>query len=348
MTTSIPSGLGSTLGYVKEVTPGTAVTVSRWPQFDKDTLELKKKTVQSQGLHQGLYEQGLRRAYVSRGVAGTVTMDLVDRQMGLLFAQMIGSTATAASTGNGAYLQQHVPGDTAGLSMTIQKGVPETSGPGTIQTFTYNGCKITDWTVAVQRDGLAKLDLSIDAWDATTSVSYAAPSFVAAHVLSFNEGAVVTTQASGSVQTATGITTITGGAAPTALISAISIKGVNGLDTERVAIGATTKAEQFSNNFRKMTGEVTMEFANLTDVYNTFNAAGVESTYALLFTLTGPLIGGSNYSFAKFILPAVYFDAYPVVIDGPKMVEVKAGFTVLDDGTDNPIEIDYQSADSSV
>ena len=348
MTTTIPSGLGATLGFVKEGTTGTLQTVTRWPQFDKETFELKKKTVQSAGLHQGLYEQGLRRAYVSRGVTGTVDMDLVDQQMGLLFAQMIGSTATAVSQSSGVYLQQHVPGDTAGLSMTVQKAVPETSGPGTVQTFTYNGVKITDWTVSVQRDGLAKLALTFDAWDAVTSVAYAAPSFVAANVLSFNEGAVVTTAASGSVQTSGGLTTITGAAAPTALIESISIKGVNGLDINRYTIGTATKAEQFSDAFRKMTGDITLEFANLTDYYTWFNAAGVESTHAVQFTLTGPVIGGALHSYAKFILPSVYIDAAPILVEGPKMIQVKTTFTVLDDQVNNPIEIDYQSLDSAV
>ena len=348
MTTTIPSGLGATVGFIKEAAVGTYLAPTRWPQFDKETLSLKKTIAQSQGIHQGLYEQGGRRAYVAYTADGQIDMDLVDQQMGLIFAQCIGSTAAAVSQSSGVYLQKHIPGDTAGLSMTIQKGIPETAGPGTIQTFSYAGCKITDWTVSVQRDGLAKLSLNNDAMNEDTSQSYAAPSFVAANVLSFNEGAVVTTQAGGSVQTSASVTTITGSAAPTALISAITIKGQNGLDTKRYTIGTMKKAEQFSNAFRKMTGTIDMEFANLTDYYATFNNAGAESTYALQFTLTGPVIGGALHSYAKFIIPAVYFDAAPVVTEGPGVYNVKTTYTILDDGKNNPIEIDYQSLDTAV
>lgn len=348
MTTTIPSGLGATLGFIKENTVGTYLAVTRWPQFDKETLSLKKTIAQSQGLHQGLYEQGKRRAYVAYTADGQIDMDIVDRNLGLILAQMIGSTATAVSQGSSVYLQQHTPGDTAGLSMSIQKGIPETAGPGTIQTFSYAGCKITDWTISVARDQLAKLSLTVDAWNEDTGQTYAAPSFTAANVLSFNEGSVKTTQAGGSVQTNAGITTITGSAAPTALISAITVKGVNGLDTKRFTIGSQKKAEQFSNAFRKITGTVDMEFANLTDYYNTFSNAGAESNYAIDFKLTGPVIGGALHSYLEVILPAVYWDTVPVVTEGPGVYNVKTAFTVLDDGVNNVIELDYQSLDTTV
>lgn len=348
MATTIPSGLGTTLGFIKEAAVGTYLAPTRWPQFDKETLSLKKTVAQSQGLHQGLYEQGKRRAYVAFTADGQIDMDVVDRQLGLILAQCIGSAQTATSVSSGVWIQKHWPADTAGLSMTIQKAVPETSGPGTIQTFSYAGCKITDWTLAVQRDQLAKLSLTVDAWNEDTSQSLAAPSFVAANVLSFNEGAVTTTQAGGSVQTAASVTSITGSAAPTALISAITIKGANALDTKRYTIGNQKKAEQFSNNFRKITGTLDMEFANLTDYYNTFSNAGVESTYAIDFKLTGPVIGGALHSYLEVIMPAVYFDAVPVVTEGPGVYNVKTTFTVLDDGVNNPIEFDYQSLDVAV
>src|SRR5450631_798177 len=97
MATTIPSGLGTTLGFIKEAAVGTCLASTRWPQFDKETLSLKKTIAQSAGLHQGLYEQGKRRAYVAFTADGQIDMDIVDRQMGLLLAQMIGSAQTATS-----------------------------------------------------------------------------------------------------------------------------------------------------------------------------------------------------------------------------------------------------------
>lgn len=347
MTNTIPSGLGATLGIVQEGTVGTAQTVTRWIPFDRESLSLKKITAQSTGLHQGLYQQTNRRAYVAHTVDGTIDLDVTDRQMGLLLKNMIGGTGTAASVGGGAYLSTQAPGDTAGMSMTVQKGVPETiTGPGTIQAFTYNGCKVKDWTLSVQRSGLGKLSLTLDAWNESTVVAYAAPSFVAGNVMSFLQGSV---KLGGTASTTGGITTITAGAAPTGVISQITIKGTNALDDARFTIGSDTKKEQYSNGFRAVTGTMDIEFSNLTDYYNTFSStAGLETATALEFDFLGASIGGGNSAFLKTVLPYIYYDAAPVVIEGPQTIIVKTAFTALDNMVDNVIQFQYQSLDSAI
>lgn len=349
MVNSIPSGLGSTLGFVAESVVGTPVTVSRWIPFEKESLSLKKITAQSMGLHQGLYQQTQRRAYVAHTADGTIDLDIQDRLLGLILKNMIGGTGTAASVGGGAYLSTQIPGDTAGMSMTIQKGVPETiTGPGTIQAFTYNGCKVKDWTLSCQRSGLGKLSLTVDAWNESTAVAYAAPSFVAANVMSFVQGSV---KLGGTASTTGGITTITSGAAPTGVISQITIKGVNSLDDARFTIGSDTKKEQYSNGFRSITGTMDIEFSNLTDYYNTFSTAGTpltETATALEFNFLGASIGGGNSAFLKTVMPYIFFDQAPVVIEGPQTIIVKTAFTVLDNLVDNVIQFQYQSTDTTI
>lgn len=342
MTTGIPSGLGATLGFAPEGTVGTATTSSmRWPQFDKAPFGLTKKIVQSEGLHGGLYEQALRRAYTTRTAKGQVTMDLVDKQLGLLLKHMIGSSATATQqASSAAYLQNHIPGDTLGLSLSVQIGKPETSG--TIQQFTYPGCKITDWSISAAVDQIGKLDLTFDGWDEQTSTSYAAPSYVAADVLHFAEASLLL---GGTASTTSNVVSVSGGTA-LAVVKSATIKGTNALDVNRYFLGAAgLKAEQLSNGFRKITGEMEVEFENTSDVYSAFTG---DTATALQLIYTGGVIASTYHNFLAITIPNIHFDTDEIDVDGPAVLTQKVSFTALDDGTNPPIQFAYQSTDTTV
>lgn len=347
MTTTIPSGLGNSWGIAQEGTVGTYTAPTRWLQIDKETMSLKKTIAQSVGLHQGLYQQTQRRAFNAHTVDGQVDMDVTDQQMGLLFKHAIGSGASIASVVSGASIQTHVPGDTAGLSLAIQKAAPETTGPGTIQSVSYNGCKITDWTLSVARDGLAKWSMNIDAWNEDMSQTYTAPSFVATNALAFFQGALTL---GGTLSTSSGSLSVSAASTPTAVVAGLTIKGQNGLDTKRFTLGSTTKKEQFSNAFRKLTGTIDFEFANLTDYYQSgfYSSTALETPLAIVFTLTGNIITGATHSKLQTIVANAYFDTVPVVIEGPNLIQVKTTWTALDDAVNPVMQFQYTSADSVV
>lgn len=345
MTTSYPSGLGTSVGYTAEVTVGTALTTSmRWLQHDKATFEYKKGTVTSVGLHQGLYQQGKRRNILTKQASGQLTMDVVANKMGLLFKHALGSSATAASMAGGsgaAYQQIHTPGDTYGLGLTIQVNKP--GNQGTLQQFTYSGSKVTDWQLSVARGGIAKFDLGIDAWLEDTTTSLASVSYVATDVLHFAQGALTL---AGTVSGSPYV--VSAGTTPTALVQDVTIKGTNPLRVDRFNIGSTTKAEQLANNWRTITGTVTLEFNSLESVlYTAFTA---DTAQALHFSLTGGVIpnGGTNHELVDVILPQVYLDTDMIDITGPDILTQKVNFTALDDGTTTPIQIVYQSSDVAV
>lgn len=341
MTSGIPSGLGATLGFAQETAVGTFTTPTRFLQFDSETLLLKKKTVQSTGLHGGYYEQATRRAYTTRTVNGGVTMDLQDRQLGLLLAHMLGSSATAVQQGaTTAYLQTHTPGSTLGKSLTVQVGRPQTNG--TITPFSYTGLKVTDWEISAAVDQIGKLTLTLDGWDESTASAYAAPSYVAANVLHFAQASLLI---GGTVTTSAGVASVTG-ATTAAAVKSASIKGTNGLDVSRYFLGASgLKAEQLANGFRKISGSAEVEFANLTDVYNAFSA---DTQLALQLTYTGKTIATGYPAELNILVPAIYFDSGPPNVSGPGVLTQKVTFTGLDDTINPPIQIQYQSADTAV
>lgn len=342
MTTSIPSGLGTSVGFSAEGTVGTATTSGmRWIQHDKVTAEYVKGTVTSTGLHQGLYQQGKRRNILTKQAKVQFSCDVAANKMGLLFKQAIGSTAAAAQVGGtAAWLQTHIPGDSLTQAMTVQ--VNKAASTGTLQQFTYSGCKIIDWQLAVARGQIAKWDMTMDAWLEDTSTGLAAVSYVATDVQHFAQGSMTV----GGTVVAGPPISITSPATTVALIQDITIKGVNPLKTDRFTLGSTTKAEQLSNNFRQITGTVTLEFANLTDLYTAYFTN--DAAFALHFKLTGPIIASANAEFTDVILPQCYIDGLVIDVPGPDVLTQKVTFTALDDGTTQPIQIQYQSSDVAV
>jgi hypothetical protein len=173
---AVGSGISASFGIATETTVGTPVAVTRFFEFDNESLQVKKHTVQGMGLRQGgLLTRASRRAVVSREVQGDVNLDVPSNGFGLLLVHMLGSTTTTAtSVGGGLYRQIHNIGSLNGKSFTTQIVRPDTSGDLTQAAFTYPGCKITDWEFSVQQAQQVKLKLSIDALDeATPSNSFA-------------------------------------------------------------------------------------------------------------------------------------------------------------------------------
>ena len=79
---------------------------------------------------------------------------------------------------------------------------------GTIQPFTYTGCKITDWTLGVQSVQIADLQVTVDGAAATTAMSYTAASFVNSTPMHFAEGKLTL---GGTVSTTSGTASVSGG-----------------------------------------------------------------------------------------------------------------------------------------
>jgi len=339
MTTGIPTGLGATLGFAAEVTPGTFVTPARWFQFEKESLKLKKKAIQGQGLNGSLFELASRRVYTNRQVAGAIPFDITDRSFGLLLKNMLGAVALGAPA-SGVTLQTHTPAALVGTSMSVQVGRPSTDG--TIQPFSYRGLKVIDWEIACAVEQGAKLNLTFDGWDETTATAYTAPSFLAANPLTFAGGSVLV---GGTVSTTAGITTVAGSPTTLATVKSASVKGQNPLDTSRFFLGSSVKKEQLDNGFRKITGQMDVEFGNLTDVYTAFSA---DTATAIQLNFVGPVIGGALHSFLNVLIPVAFFEEGPPEVDGPKTLSQKVTFTALDDDANNPcIQIQYSSLDAA-
>lgn len=337
------SGIASQIGFAAESTPGTAVTVTRFPEFNKESLELKKKPRQGMGLHAGgLYPRASRRGIGTTTVEGSVEMDIPTKGLGLLLKHMLGSSATAVQQAStAAYKQIHTPGSLQGLSMTWQKGVPNIAG--TVEPYTYRGCKVVEWEISCDVGGIATLNVGLDGWGEATGTALATASYLSANdVFDFKEGTIL---GGGTVSTASGLTSISGGTA-IASVKKFSLKGTNPLDTERYFIGgAGVKDQQIENDWRTITGKLDAEYVSETASHAAFAA---DTQAALHLAFTGALIESPHSFLLDIIIPVIVFEGETPKVDGPGVVQVSRDFTALDDGTNPVIQIVYMSTDTAI
>lgn len=346
MTASLASGLGATFGFAVETAVGTYVAPDHFITFEKEAIKLKKNTVQSHALHGGVFDLADRRAYTTRAAAGSVDMDLYDRGQGLLWQAAIGQSIAPVSTTGPTFTHVFTPAPLTSNSLTLQVGRPQTNG--TVQAFSYPGSKVTDWTLSVASGGVAALNFNFDCFDEVTSDTLQIASFPASNMLHFAEATV--TQG-GTLATASGVTTLTGGS-NMGFIKDISIKATNALDTTRYFLGAGgLKAEQLDNNFRAITGTMTLEFASLTEAYYFFSgsgtaaAPGTETPTSIDLKFTGPGTSGTS---VDVLIPRVYLDDAVPTVQGPGIVTASVAFTGLDDGANNPIQVTTVTVDETL
>lgn len=167
---AVGSGLSASFGIVTEATVGVPAVVTRFAEFDSESLQLKKKIAQGAGLRSGgLVRRAQRRMLIGREAGGDVTFAPTTNGLGLFLQHMFGSySTTPTALGGGLFRQIHNTGPLAGKTFTTQIVKPDTTGVLAPQAFTYPGCKVTDWEISTTQNAEVKLKLTIDALDEAT------------------------------------------------------------------------------------------------------------------------------------------------------------------------------------
>lgn len=348
MSTTVPAGLGVTLGVVDNSGSnyGVEAAPTRWLLPHPNESLTRKKTVwQSKALHGSTTLLGQRRVNILNEAAGKFTIDCAETGLGLLFKHMLGSSVSAGvqQGTTTAYLQQHTPGSLGtvkGMQLCFQKAVPRIPS-GTIDAFTYPGSKITEWQFSCKRGEGLTLDLTIDSQQEDGTFSYTAASFSTSKIFHFGQGSVLI---GGTPTTAGGHCTIAGGAAPSGVVSSVMLKGVRKMNTKRFTIGTSTKLEPLENDYIEITGELEIEYSTQADYYT---ASVADTQQPLEIKFTDPVaIASTFHPYIDMILPNAVFEDTPVTAQNTDVIISKVPFTVLDDLTDPIIEIDYMSTDT--
>ncbi|WP_137235166.1 phage tail tube protein [Streptomyces sp. BPSDS2] len=324
---AIGSGLGAQIGIAPESVYGTYVAPTKFIEFTKESLQLKKTTAQSAGIAAGrLLPLSSRRVVTQRQGSGSLEMEVTTKAMGTLFQTLMGTAVTPVQQEDtDAYLQAHLLIDTVGKSLTIQKGVPLTTGVVTRKNFI--GCKIISAEFSCEVGGMLTASFEIDSKDCEETSVLATASYPTMAPFHFGQMALKT----GSYGTETARSGI----------RKVSLKIERPMAVERFYAGASgLKAEPISNDQVKVTGSLEMDYVDtVLDDLHTSDAAT-----SLLWEFVGAEIEPTYNERISFKAPAIRFDDAPPTVEGFDVVKPTLSFTGLYDGT-NPVAIEYVSTD---
>lgn len=324
---AIGSGLGAQIGIATESTYGTFVAPTKFFEFTKESLVLKKTTATSSGIAAGrLLALSSRRVVTQKEVSGGIDLEVPNKSFGLILQALMGTTVTpvqqAATT---AYLQTHTLADNFGKSLTIQKGVPLTTG--TVTDKSLLGCKVISAEFSCEVGGMLMCSLEIDGKDSDETQTLAAASYSNMSPFHFGQMALKT----GTY------------ASETALdgVRKVSVKIERPAATDRFyANQSALKKEPILNDLTKITGSLEMDYvATTVDDLHTSDGAT-----ALVWEFIGPIIASTYAETFRIKLPAIKVDDAPPTVEGFDVIRPTFGFTALYDGT-NQVAVEYMSTD---
>ncbi len=314
-----------------ETTYGTAVTVTRFLEFNTESIKQSIGRIESTGLRPSRrVVRSAQWAAARISVDGDIEFDVSSNGFGLLFKHALGAIATSQpNAGSNPTVYEHLAtvGATDGKSFTAQIGAGDTGG--TIDAFTWAGCKIAKWELHCDENGFLVFKPTITAANESTAVGLASASYSA--------GAVPLTYVGGALTLA--------GTATAA--KKFSLMGDNKLKADRYFMKAATpqqKKEPLEESVRDYTGTIDVEFMGLTE-YNRFVNG---TTGALTAFFTGANISGA-YSYAvEVTLPYVRYDGVGPEVQGDKLIDLSLPIKVLDSADANgPVQIKYRTTDAT-
>ena len=330
------------VGFKKESTYGTKVTVDRFLEFLPDeSLDYEWQVINSKGLkvsNTGVARSSRRVRTTSQG-SGDVEFELVTKGMGTLFEALMGSgTSTLVS---GSTYQQNFTLASALPSLTIQKGLVLADSGGTRNQYTFAGCVSTGFEINVPNADYATVKTSWDLRSFDTSTAYASPSY--ATTSGYHWGIAAATV--GGTVTAPTTTAIASGGTAVSNVRSFNLKVDHALSADRFNMGAAgLKAAPYAG-VRVITGSIEMEHDSTT--MHAALAADTELPITLTMTSTEALSTG----FATFqvVLPACKLVKGLPKSNGGKVVTVSYEFEVLDNQVAaTPMYVVFRTSDSAL
>lgn len=321
---AIRSGLATQFGFAQETTWGTYKAPDHFLEYTTESIKNNIARIESKGLRSN--NRTLRTDRWAAGrvdVTGDLTFDVMDQGFLLLMKNCLG-TATQTADGAGSKWAM-TPGDPYGLGLTLQIGRPDVSG--TVQPFTYTGCKVTQWELSNSVDNFLQLKASFNGQQETTAQALAAASYpTTQHLLDFTEGTISIGGSSYNIKD-------------------WSLIGTTGVKTDRYFVGSQLKQEQIINAWATYGVNFTAEFPSLTPYQLYTN--GTLATISLTYT------GKTSYDTNKFYrwvitLQNVRFDGATPNVNGTDVLDLPLSGVVLNDAVNPVVEVDIYTSESTL
>lgn len=312
-------------GVKTETNYGEPVVVDRFYETDGQPRIIGKfGRVRSNALRSG--QRALRsdrQTPYKLGAEGDVTMPVLSKGFGWWLPFLLGTLATTGPT-DSVYTHTGTVGPMIGDSFTAQVGRP-LNPSGTVQPFTYHGCKVPTWSLNNSVEGALMLTPSLDAEDEDTTTALAVPSYpTGAEPLTW-VGGVITL---GGTQVD---------------VSEIGIECDNHLKTDRRYIrGNPLKKEPVEAALRELTASLQMDFESLAQRVYVASQTAAGNLATLVCTWTAPtLAGAATYPHLKATIP-LSLEEFDVEGGPEPLTQSLSGI-----GVDALCTLEYRSTDAT-
>jgi hypothetical protein len=321
---AIPTGLSAQLGVATETTYGTPATVTRFYELTDESMRMDIERLETAGLRAGQRIVRSDRWVAGRKtVAGDVSLEVPNKSLGLLLLHAFGTASSSNPTGS-VYEHTFTPADLP-VGMTTQVGRP--SLDGTVNPFTYHGCKVASWELSADVGQIGQFRMSLVAEDEDTSTSLETASYPSA--LSLLTFADATLTIAGSSQT----------------VRSVRLRGDNGLAADRHVLGAQVVATPLEAGMRNYEVDIDAHFDDTT-AYGRF-VNGTEA--ALVLKYEGATIT-TGYAYTLQATCNVRFDGDTPQVSGPEEIPQPLRAKCIDTGSgaSSAISVLYRTTDTSV
>ncbi len=337
--------LDAQIGFKKETTYGTGVTVDTFPEFTAEDLTWMPTFVDGAGMRVGRrLNRADRRRLVKQEVGGSFTVEATTKGLGKLFEAALGTATSTQIGGTAAYQQLFTPTLTDPLpSYTIQKGIPPLGG-GAANPVTFTGMVCTGFELSADNAAVPTIQFSWMGKGIDTATGLATASYASGvQLLSFVDGTV---RVGGSVTVPTTTALASGGTA-TANVRSINLSWDNGLDSEGFNFGgAGSRSRIQALGKGTLTGSMVVEYDS-----NTLRDAWLAETQlaVVLRFQTTTAIAGSNYPTLEITIPVVRLEGDIPQTNGGDVVTQQVDFTALDGAVaTHPVYVAIVTAETAI
>jgi hypothetical protein len=314
------------VGFADESTYASAVTVTRFFEFDSEGIEETYGRTEGDPLRGGTgFRRNDRHTPYFSGAAGSLVLPVMTKGFGFFNRHLMGTNTTTGPT-DSRYTHTATEGALLGDMFTCQVNRPFHPS-GTNQAFTYAGGKVTQWTLSNSVDGNLMLDLALDFASVSTVTALATASYPTAM---------------DNFTWAGGVVSVGGSAFD---VTEFSLQCSPGYSTDRRQVRGNTAKKEPTTGRREASFTLKADFDSMAQRDRAAAVVKATNNAALVATWTGPtLIAGT---FPEYVVsaPQIRFDAWKAAVDGPTGLEQELSGVVSWNGSASPITIDVKSAD---
>jgi hypothetical protein len=329
------------LNFRAESTYGTYVAPNRALEFDQESIDFAPNWSDGQGLRVNSYtDLDYRSVETTRQGSGGVTVAAQTKGLGVLLDSAHGTSTSTLVSGT-TYQQVHQFGS-APSSLTIQKGVPQTTA-GTVDALSFLGCMVDSWSFDGSNDAIPTFDFNFDVRDIDSLQSFAAltyPTLLTTSLYSFEHA---TAGYGGTLVTPT-TTALASGATTVTNFRDFKFDVNNNLvrRPNMNLAGLTAKPQP---GRREVTGAFTAEYENMTSYLADFRA---NTSRPLVVTYTSTEALSVGFATIQFVFPTIKLRSAVPQSNGDEVITVDHSFKAYGTATTPALYTVIRTSDSAL